>query len=84
MHHRLRRFIIVATVCALPALALTQIPGLTKQSASPAAGTPADPLGRSTPRGTIVEFTRAVDRDDFVTATLYLQLDPCRSNRLPF
>jgi len=76
MHHRLRRFIIVATVCALPALALTQIPGLTKQSASPAAGTPADPLGRSTPRGTIVEFTRAVDRDDFVTATLYLQLDP--------
>ena len=36
---------------------------------------PADPLGRSTPRGTIVEFTRAVDRGDFTPAALYLQLD---------
>jgi MscS family membrane protein len=56
-------------------LAVAQIPGLSKASRASGADAPTDPLGRSTPRGTIVEFTRAVDRDDLTTAALYLQLD---------
>ena len=54
--------------------AAAQIPGLSKKGAA-LSETAFDPLGRSTPRGTIVEFTRAVDRDDVTTAALYLQLD---------
>jgi len=54
--------------------AAAQIPGLSKKGAA-LPETAFDPLGRSTPRGTIVEFTRAVDRDDVTTAALYLQLD---------
>lgn len=33
-----------------------------------------DPLGRSTPRGTITAFTRAVEREDFVSAARFLQV----------
>lgn len=35
-----------------------------------------DPLGRSTPRGTITAFIRAVHRSDFVSAARYMQLTP--------
>jgi MscS family membrane protein len=59
---------------ASAAVATAQIPGLSKGS-NASVDSPADPLGRSTPRGTIVEFTRAVDREDLITAALYLQLD---------
>jgi MscS family membrane protein len=52
-----------------------QIAGLSKKSAGSPAETALDPLGRSSPRGTLIEFTRAVDREDFTTAVLYLQLD---------
>ncbi len=41
----------------------------------------ADPLGRSTPRGTIVDFSRAVDRKEYATAASYLQLEPAQINR---
>jgi MscS family membrane protein len=53
-----------------------QIPGIER----PKTSTPApqeqveDSLGRTTPRGTIVAFIRAVDRDDFVSAAQYLQV----------
>ena len=43
---------------------------------APAAEPAADPLGRSSPRGTIVEFMRAAERDDSVAAARYLQLTP--------
>ena len=35
---------------------------------------PTDPLGRSNPRSMLREFIRAVDRNDFVSATRYMQL----------
>jgi len=54
--------------------AVAQIPGLTKPAAS-TPETPADALGRATPRGTIVAFSRAVDRGDYRAAAEYMQLD---------
>jgi MscS family membrane protein len=36
----------------------------------------ADPLGRSTPRGTFTGFVRAVHRDDFVSAARFMQIGP--------
>jgi MscS family membrane protein len=68
----------LAALLLLPVFAIqpvaAQIPGLTK-SADPAAEAPVDSLGRTTPRGTIVGFSRAVDRGDFRAAAEYLQLD---------
>lgn len=76
---RAHRFATLVTLmAALPPLSLAQIPGLAKSSGAAKAETAVDPLGRSTPRGTIVEFTRAVDREDFATAAHYLQLDPAQ------
>jgi MscS family membrane protein len=61
------------------ALALSvaaQVPGLPrgKPASAPAAQQAADPLGRSTPRGTVVGFIRAAARNDFESASRYLQL----------
>src|SRR5690242_7398730 len=75
MLHCLPRFLVLAALAALPVLATAQIPGLPKSGNAAAPEAPTDPLGRSTPRGTIVAFTRAVDREDFATAAAYLQLD---------
>ena len=69
------RFAALLLLSAMLAVASAQIPGLSKPAADPKSEIPIDPLGRATPRGTIVEFTRAVDRADFATAALYLQLD---------
>lgn len=60
---------------ALPASA--QLPSVTTKSPPPAPATQeqvSDPLGRSTPRGTIRGFVKAADRNDFVTAVQYLQV----------
>ena len=66
----------------LACAASAQIPGLPKAggSATPTE-IPADPLGRSTPRGTIVAFSRAVDRKEYASAASYLQLEPAQVNR---
>jgi MscS family membrane protein len=77
-------FVFVRKLCAgaflaLLAVALTaaaQLPSAITRPASPAPSTqeqPSDPLGRTTPRGTIRGFVKAADRDDFVTAAQYLQ-----------
>ena len=68
----------LASFCLLALLAQfapAQIPGLGKSASStdePTALT--DPLGRSTPRGTIVAFSRATEREDFSSASLFMQL----------
>lgn len=59
----------------LPAVA--QLPSVTTKSAAPAPAIQqqvSDSLGRSTPRGTILGFVKAADRDDFATAVQYLQV----------
>jgi MscS family membrane protein len=53
-----------------------QIPSRANKPASGVTNTSPilDPLGRSTPRGTITGFIRAAHRKDFVTAAKYMQL----------
>ena len=53
---------------------VAQIPGTASQASPPAAQQPTDPLERTTPRGTISAFVRAVERDDYVLAARYLQV----------
>ncbi|MGA8491581.1 MAG: mechanosensitive ion channel family protein [Terriglobales bacterium] len=69
----------LAAVLSLLAVASTvaaQLPSAITRPAPPAPATqeqPSDPLGRSTPRGTIRGFVKAAERNDFVTAAQYLQ-----------
>ena len=53
-----------------------RIPGVESSKSSPTVQQEqvADPLGRSTPRGTIIGFVRAVQRNDLVSAASFLQL----------
>jgi len=56
-------------------LVAAQIPGL--QSPKPATSPEresVDPLGRTTPRRTIIAFIRAVDQQDFVSAARYMEV----------
>ncbi len=65
----------------LPAAAQTRTETRTPTetaAAAPAGGQSTDPLGRETPRGTIAGFNLAVHREDFGTATQYLQLSEDR------
>jgi hypothetical protein len=66
--------VVLWIVLALPVAA--QIPGLGNSNPSPTAqqAQVTDPLGRSTPRGTITAFIRATHRDDFVSAARDMQV----------
>src|SRR5262252_3752461 len=64
----------ILVLLALAPLAVAQIPGLGGSSTPATPAAPADALGRTTPRDTLIGFSRAVDRQDFVTAARYLQL----------
>jgi MscS family membrane protein len=56
-----------------------QIPLLPKsKDSTPPQAQATDPLGRDTPRGTIMFFNEAVRERDFATATRYLQLAPAQ------
>jgi MscS family membrane protein len=61
-------------LAAIAPPASAQIPGLKSAGDAPAAAEPTDPLGRATPRGAIIAFSRAAQREDFVAAARYLQL----------
>src|SRR5262245_49783392 len=54
---------------------VAQIPSVAGQSSPPAAQQAADPLERTTPRGTISAFIHAVEREDYVLAARYLQVN---------
>ncbi|HEX3159709.1 MAG TPA: mechanosensitive ion channel family protein [Gemmatimonadaceae bacterium] len=60
-----------------------QIPGLgsSQSAAAPRQEQVEDPLGRSTPRGTITALTEAVHRGDFVVAAQTMQLGAAQSAR---
>ena len=73
---RLRSILLVALL--LPTLACTaQIPGLSSKPAAkpaPAATTPpSDPLGRETPRGTVMGFLHAAQDENYSLAAQYFQ-----------
>ena len=65
--------ILVLLLAVMPPIATAQIPRLPSAGDAPA-GEPADPMGRGTPRGAIVAFSRAAQREDFIAAARYLQL----------
>jgi MscS family membrane protein len=75
---RLRTILLAALL--LPTLACTaQIPGLTSKPAAqsapatPAAATQSDPLGRETPRGTVMGFLHAAQDENYSLAAQYFQ-----------
>ncbi len=72
---RLRTILLAALL--LPTLACTaQIPGATSKPAgkpAPAATTAADPLGRETPRGTVMGFLHAAQDENYSLAAQYFQ-----------
>jgi MscS family membrane protein len=63
----------VLLLAVMAPIAVAQIPGLPSAGDGPAAE-PTDPMGRGTPRGAIVAFSRAAHREDFIAAARYLQL----------
>jgi len=67
---------------AFSAAALPQIPGLTTPQPAPAAQTvpavPPDPLGRETPRGTLLGFIKAAQEEQYARAVEYFQSPPTR------
>ena len=72
--HMGRSALTVLLLGTFPHAALAQIPGLDKPNTAQSQQEQApDPLERSTPRGCIVAFTRAVDRGDFVSAARYME-----------
>src|SRR5262245_2745525 len=72
-------------VCLLAAAAFAQIPGIPPPA--PASGTAAqsagDPLGRETPRGTIMGFLRAAQDENYPVAVQYFQPVPVRRHARP-
>jgi MscS family membrane protein len=62
-----------------------QLPGLTNPSPAPTAqapATPADPLGRDTPSGTVLGFLQAAQAGNYKTAADYLQMSAARRTSL--
>jgi MscS family membrane protein len=60
---------------------LAQIPNISSPPTAPASNaqsTPADPLGRETPRGTVMGFLRAAQDENYAVAVQYFQPAPGR------
>jgi MscS family membrane protein len=77
-----RRFLFLATLAAcgvISAGASPQIPGLTSSSSSSSTSSsqqppvPADPLGRETPRGTLLGFIKAAQDEKYSVAVEYFE-----------
>jgi len=72
-----RKFLFFAPLlCVLAAAAVAQIPGITPSVPGPtpvAQSAAADPLGRETPRGTVLGFLRAAQDENYPVAVQYFQ-----------
>jgi MscS family membrane protein len=70
-----RKFLFLAPlVCLWAAAAFAQIPGITPAAPGSSAATQtADPLGRETPRGTVMGFLRAAQDENYPVAVQYFQ-----------
>jgi len=75
----LRKILIALLLLPWPGLA-AQIPGLSSPAAPAAAkpAAPADPLGRETPRGTVMGFLNAAQEENYSVAAQYFQPPPGR------
>jgi MscS family membrane protein len=72
----LRKILLLVPLLVLPAVVSAQIPGITP-SPTPAHNTAqaanVDPLGRETPRGTVMGFLRAAQDENYAVAVQYFQ-----------
>ncbi|HET8964637.1 MAG TPA: hypothetical protein VFN20_00385, partial [Candidatus Acidoferrum sp.] len=72
----LRKILLLAPLLVLPAVVSAQIPGIAS-SPTPAHNTAqaatVDPLGRETPRGTVMGFLRAAQDENYAVAVQYFQ-----------
>lgn len=75
MRIRLLALLFLVLACIHPVVGQSLGLGNRKDSSSPPPST-SDPLGRTTPRGTITAFIRSVHRDDYVSAARYMQVGP--------
>jgi MscS family membrane protein len=80
-----RPLLLLVFLLGFSAAALPQIPGITTPqpaSATPVASAiPPDPLGRETPRGTLLGFIKAAQEEHYAVAIEYFQLPPTRRRR---
>ena len=74
-HPRVAGFAVLVVALALPTFAQTLGPGTLQKAAPGPPATEADPLGRGTPRGTLSGFIRAADRDDYVAAARFMEVN---------
>jgi MscS family membrane protein len=70
---RLLIFLTVAGYLCLAANCRAQLPGLGSSQASSTSQTPADPLGRETPRGCLLGFIKAAQEERYAVAAMYFQ-----------
>jgi MscS family membrane protein len=77
-----RPLLLVVLLLSFSAAALPQLPGLTPPQPAPATQTapaiPPDPLGRETPRGTLLGFIREAQEERYPRAVEYFQPLPSR------
>jgi MscS family membrane protein len=76
---RLPVFLAIFLTLGLPAAAYQSLPGqAAATTTAPASNTPSDPLGRTTPSGTLYGFLQAAQAGNYLTASQYLQLSSAR------
>jgi MscS family membrane protein len=73
-------FLLALSFCiGIPAAAQASLNNLLQSSPStPATGTPSDPLGRTTPSGSVLGFLQAAQSGDYSIAAQYLQMSAAR------
>jgi MscS family membrane protein len=80
-----RLLLLLVLLLSFSAAALPQLPGLTPpQTATASQAAPAippDPLGRETPRGTLLGFIKAAQEEQYAKAVEYFQAPPSRRRR---
>ena len=80
-----RPLLLLVLLLSFSAAALPQLPGLTPpQTATASQAAPAippDPLGRETPRGTLLGFIKAAQEEQYAKAVEYFQAPPSRRRR---
>ena len=64
--------ILLLLIASFDQQSFSQLPGVPQQTAERQAESSDDPLDRSTPRGTVIGFIKAVGQDDYDTALGYL------------
>jgi MscS family membrane protein len=80
-----RPLLLLVFLLSFSAAAFPQLPGLTAPQPAPATQTapavPPDPLGRETPRGTMLGFIKAAQEEKYAVAVEYFQPPPSRRRR---